>query len=142
MEVQPSNPHPLGLRYSVVDFDHYPGSLQFQLHQPKDSISAGTAYGAAMEESKPDCSGLLSVHQYRQRLWQDDESCSSDGHGVKVLQHNNGASNPNQTPSLSATSSPPPLSPSYSLSIASQRSEQELEALDGFLCKWDVSSQL
>lgn len=136
MQVPSSNFDRLGIQYSVVsDFDHYPGSLQFQLHQSKDSLSADTALNVAMEKSKPDCSGMLSVHHYRKSLCQDDESCSYDGHAEQALKRSNDAFDLNQVPSVSATSSLPPLSPSYSLSIASQRSEEQ-ECLDSFLCMW------
>ena len=77
-------------------------------------------------------SGTLSLHHYRKTLGSETDSCVVLGvHGrKKLLRRKNGASNL-QTPSVSATSSPPPLSPSYSMtmSVTSQPSEVDQ---DGF----------
>lgn len=79
----------------------------------------------------------LSLRNYRSKsFYHDHDSIVSDGHGGKKLKRKNGASNLNQTPasSVSATSSPPPLSPSYSMSVMSQRSELDHDGREGFLC--------
>lgn len=76
-------------------------------------------------------SGALSLHHYRKALYSETDSCVVlDMHGRRKLKRKNGASNLH-TPSVSGTSSPPPLSPSYSMtmSVTSQRSDVDQ---DGF----------
>lgn len=82
--------------------------------------------------------GSLSLHDYRKHLAQAAE-CIDDpvDRAEKPLKRKTGTSNLNRPPALSAiqscavsvsssaASSPPPLSPSYSHSVISQRSEQE-----------------
>lgn len=82
--------------------------------------------------------GSLSLHDYRKHLAQAAE-CADDpvDRSEKTLKRKTATSNLNRPPALSnvpsyavsisssAASSPPPLSPSYSQSIISQRSEQD-----------------
>lgn len=82
--------------------------------------------------------GSLSLHDYRKHLAQAAE-CVDDpvDRSEKQLKRKTATSNLNRPPALSSTiqscavsvssstSSPPPLSPSYSHSVISQRSEQE-----------------
>lgn len=88
---------------------------------------------------KSTITGSLSLHDYRKYLSQecDDPVDRSD----KTLKRKPAASNLNRPPPISAhpscavsvssvASSLPPLSPSYSHSIISQRSEQEPDFLD------------
>lgn len=88
--------------------------------------------------------GTLSLHTYRQHLSQSDSppTPSLDMSGTKKLKRKHGALNLNQTPthplSSSAASSPPPLSPSYSPSAVSQRSEREAEGLEWFMCMFST----
>jgi len=90
--------------------------------------------------------GALSLHDYRKSLSQSHERVDDpvDRSAGRTLKRKPGALNLNwnkSTPVLSsfssypvsvssATSSPPPLSPSYSLSVVSQRSEQDSEVFD------------
>ena len=83
-------------------------------------------------------SGSLSLHDYRKHLAQAAE-CVDDpvDRSEKTLKRKTAKSNLNRPPalssiptyaaSLSSASSPPPLSPSYSHSVVSQHSEQDLE---------------
>ena len=80
----------------------------------------------------------LSLRNYRSKsFFHGYHGLVTDGPGGKKLKRKNGASNLNQQPasSVSATSSPPPLSPSYSMSVMSQRSEQDPDR-EGFLCMY------
>lgn len=88
---------------------------------------------------KTGITGSLSLHDYRKHLSQSPE-CIDDpvDRSKKTLKRKTANLNLNHPPalssiptyaaSLSSAPSPPPLSPSYSHSIVSQCSEQELEA--------------
>lgn len=100
--------------------------------------------------------GSLSLHTYRKHLLQPD-SPDRAAPGDKKLKRKYGVLNLNQIPThpparapwspLSASSvasSPPPLSPSYSLSAVSQFSEidreKEREPLERFVCRYSLTS--
>ncbi|OJJ40255.1 hypothetical protein ASPWEDRAFT_22452 [Aspergillus wentii DTO 134E9] len=131
-------PNAYHLEHSPLD---YPEPLQLhgdKIMTPTSQQPLSLAADAA--SGRPFHAGSLSLHDYRKCLSQDDESIFY--HGGKTLKRKNGAVNlqQDQTSSClypvsvsSSISNPPPLSPSYSLSVMSQRSEQELEGLDGFL---------
>ncbi|KAJ5156259.1 hypothetical protein N7492_009062 [Penicillium capsulatum] len=88
--------------------------------------------------NKTGITGSLSLHEYRKHLSQSAE-CIDDpvDRSTKTLKRKTANSNLNRPPALSSiptyatslpsASTPPPLSPSYSHSIVSQCSEQELE---------------
>lgn len=110
--------------FSVLS--HTPRCLSFRqhpyypLHECMDPDTDVTMAVTDMQQA-----GALSLHHYRKTLYSEPGDCVVlDVHGRKKLRRKNGASNL-QTPSASATSSPPPLSPCYSttISLASQRSE-------------------
>ncbi|EAW06947.1 oxidoreductase, short-chain dehydrogenase/reductase family [Aspergillus clavatus NRRL 1] len=93
---------------------------------------------------KPGYPGALSLHHYRKHLSQDDGFIALNRNERQILRRKNAAHNLNQsqmslTPPLcsfsvsSAASSPPPLSPSYSPSAVSQRSEYAPGRLDDYL---------
>lgn len=114
-----------------------PGTLH---HQPDLSVSLKPDSDALNLKpiatmDKPDHSGPLSLYQHRltYRKSLPNTGCIvTDAHGRNRLRRKSGASNLNRTPSASVISSPPPLSPSYSTSVMSQRSELEQDGLDGF----------
>ena len=104
--------------------------------------------------------GSLSLHTYRKHLSQPSQSDSPDqaGTGGRKLKRKYGALNLNQIPTnpptrapwpplsaSSAASSPPPLSPSYSMSAMSQFSEiereREREALERFVCMFSLINE-
>ncbi|KAJ5125251.1 hypothetical protein N7448_004578 [Penicillium atrosanguineum] len=89
---------------------------------------------------KSGITGSLSLHDYRKYLSQEYVADPVD-RSDKTLKRKTATVNLNRPPAISAlpscavsvssvASSPPPLSPSYSHSILSQRSEQEPESLD------------
>ena len=105
-------------RLSLRQHPYYP------LHECMDPEPDMTVAMTDMQQA-----GALSLHHYRKTLYSDPDDCVVlDVRGRKKLRRKNGASNL-QTPSVSATSSPPPLSPCYSttISLASQRSEADYD---------------
>lgn len=102
--------------------------------------------------------GALSLHDYRKSLSQSHERVGDlvDRGAGRTLKRKPGALNLNlnkSTPALSslssypvsvssATSSPPPLSPSYSHSVVSQRSEQDSEVFDSIPGMFALLSKL
>lgn len=126
---------------SSSSLNNHPDSLVLSLHKSTSlddlclSLTSDITIPTIPTMGKPKRS--LSLRNYRSKSFFPDKECLvSDGHGGKKLKRKNGASNLNQTPasSVSATSSPPPLSPSYSMSVMSQRSEQDPDGREGFLC--------
>lgn len=131
-------------RHASSSLDNHPDSLLL-LHKSTSlddlslslSLTSDITISTIPTMGKPKRS--LSLRNYRSKSFFPDKECLvSDGHGGKKLKRKNGASNLNQTPasSVSTTSSPPPLSPSYSMSVMSQRSEQDPDGREGFLCTY------
>ena len=128
-------------RHGYSHLDNHPDSLLL-LHKSTSlddlslSLTSDLTIPTVPTMGKPKRS--LSLRNYRSKsFFHDMDRIVSDGHGGKKLKRKNGASNLNQTPasSVSATSSPPPLSPSYSMSVMSQRSELDPDR-EGFLCMY------
>ena len=127
-------------RRASSSLDNHPDSLLLHKSTSLDDLSLGLNLTSdltippTMGKSKRS----LSLRNYRSKsLFHGYHGLVTDGRRGKKLKRKNGASNLNQTPasSVSATSSPPPLSPSYSMSVMSQRSEQDLDR-EGFLCMY------
>lgn len=104
---------------NVSDLHSYPGS--FQLHHSLHADADDTEEAHAAATTFLDHMASISLHSYRKSLYQDG-CVVADRYGRRRLRRKSGASNLTTTPSLSAASSPPPLSPSYSMSVMSQRS--------------------
>ena len=133
-------------RLSSSSLDNQPDSLLLHRSTSLDDLSLGLNLNSdltippTMGKSKRS----LSLRNHRSKsFFHGYHGLVTDGPGGKKLKRKNGASNLNQTPasSVSVTSSPPPLSPSYSMSVMSQCSEQDPDR-EGLLCMYTTDGMV